>query len=1781
MTKKAGLNKILYIVFVAIIIGVIAYGALIVFKNKNTMVSTFTSDGYAVYLSPNNMKADVLPFKNGETYAYKKYGNKVAFESNDASVSVDDNNIMHYQNGGIVVLKNTVGMDITTIDDDLILYYNIFKNTEVKYDSGNDEYYVETKDKKLSYKRLLVRIDDNKFLLLANDIRLVLYNDQVVDFGKYLYFEYVNGSVVKIYNHEKFYQTVSSDAKIVAGNNTIDLREKIIDKDNKAKITISNLVIDMDANIDVIVEEAAIEKGKINKPNISESDLNGQIVGGDDTGNGGSTGTLDNSGGTDDNNAIAGEDDQNEAGSVNQETETVDQTVYYKEPVFRVTSLAVTALKIDADIEITDDDGLLLSPIIYSIVENATAKTVFENEETEGNLSSYVSYPNLKPDTEYTLYAKGTYKIDDITLEKNFISKIFRTEALGVSFRKSYVTKESIVLDVFREKYSKVSSVTLGIYDETGTLLDYKKVEFTDRNKFQYQITFNELEHNTNYIVKMYDILSAGVVVEDGFSTIQTIKTLKKAPILDGLTYRVNKNESLFELDATKITDEDYGIYNYRYEIFDARSDLTTDNPLLTVEQKKVGKLDVAVDDIRIHRGIAYTYRLVAEFNDNEKNIEYVKELGQVMQLDGVAFPTLRWEETSVTWEQINGSIIIDDPSGTLRSNIYKVVYKNSIDVYTVNTITTETPQNEIPIAVNYLRANETYTFDVYASINLQDGNPTATQTYIGSVNVQTKLPNQLQANFSKNDSYSDVFSITFGLTDASESASFEASTITSMNFTLYQGSTTEGKIEVFKKKIDINDDEYVSTLKQMFYDDSAVIDADFFDADNSEFHQKTYTLVVDAAYDYTGYDSNIIPIINNVYQFDVNNYIPDLPNPDESQITVKQIVNKLSSSFDLDYDNNIDPNTVVGLNVSALYDNNSNSGRYLIYHVWKKNPATSEFEIINDLEKKVYFNEDGTLPSTFIPVLQGTDNSVNDIDAFRRGNEYYLSYEAFLDVDSDGVVDTIYPTSIDDTVILKSDPIKIKKQSSKFKLYPSVSGVDSMTWKYIYSDYDHALAFDKLFGHVNSAANAASSPDITVSDEYQTATFSGLAKGKTLTIKKGEKTIKSSSVAYTTLTSQYFYGYAPSINLSYSVSHGENVIEFEIDNYVNKIAEVDSIASMNILVVPINADDLDRLGTKLLEDVSLRNGKIQIDYFDIIEYYNVDVYLRLIANYDTGEVGFDYTSPMLALQTGTYAEVGNYYTFSGNNLIQVSSIYGRALGITFNPYGNNLVLRGPNNRTLSLEIAIDETGVVYDKNNIVVKNIKENTLTSNNNAIKFNNVIPGISMYNSSNKINIIPLLNGVYVNAVISKYAETVIQDNLIYFELYETDANGVNAQYVDTLSHTIDEFDDSILINNLKHKTNYYIKVYTYVYNNLTGEYEQQYLYDVDQKAVGCIYNFHTLSDVGIKNIRVDFIAQAYNNKRVSVNYELENVMGYDYIQYTVYRDTGNGFENLNLGISNVTNFFKNMHLDISANPSPSNPFVYGGRYKINIKAFGSYILNGERIELSLGEKDAIFTIEECESPYVGISYGKTEGSIYFRVTITDNSHIISNDKYDIQLRDSNGNVVAQQSNIDVSEINRRFTFSDSSYNLVNGEYYTFDVITKNDLMNTKQNLQILHKTKRVQFGSSIDLGTVVLSENNLESNTFNLVFSDSYKLTDIDRISYSVSSVTTGFYVSNTETFTIRYDNNLNLYIYTFNLPDVELNGDNVYLFTFNFYDNTELVSEIEFDYYNGGSDEEGA
>ena len=61
---------------------------------------------------------------------------------------------------------------------------------------------------------------------------------------------------------------------------------------------------------------------------------------------------------------------------------------------------------------------------------------------------------------------------------------------------------------------------------------------------------------------------------------------------------------------------------------------------------------------------------------------------------------------------------------------------------------------------------------------------------------------------------------------------------------------------------------------------------------------------------------------------------------------------------------------------------------------------------------------------------------------------------------------------------------------------------------------------------------------------------------------------------------------------------------------------------------------------------------------------------------------------------------------------------------------------------------------------------------------------------------------------------------------------------------------------------------------------------------------------------------------------------------------------------------------------------------------------------------------------------------------------------------------------------------------------------------------------------------------------------------------------------GYFLSNSETFSARYEPSTDLYYYTILINDSNYIPGNVYILSLNFYRDSELIESVEFDYYEG-------
>ena len=342
----------------------------------------------------------------------------------------------------------------------------------------------------------------------------------------------------------------------------------------------------------------------------------------------------------------------------------------------------------------------------------------------------------------------------------------------------------------------------------------------------------------------------------------------------------------------------------------------------------------------------------------------------------------------------------------------------------------------------------------------------------------------------------------------------------------------------------------------------------------------------------------------------------------------------------------------------------------------------------------------------------------------------------------------------------------------------------------------------------------------------------------------------------------------------------------------------------------------------------------------------------------------------------------------------------------------------------------------------------------------------------------------------------------------------------------------------------------------------------MYDVDQKVTGINYNFHTLSNVGVENLTGELISKSYTDKRLEINYNIQNTIGYDYIKYTLYKLTDEGYQKIDVDIPDSKVFMNKMKVEISASPSESANISYGGSYKLQMDIYSNYLVDGVSTSVLIETDEEEFTLGEYEEPFVGISSGKTDDSIFFRVSVVDSSHLIADGTYNAVLQDSKGNIIANFSRQSIDSFNKKFDFNKDKYKLVDGEEYTFIVSVNIDYNNSGANSYNFTSKRSIKCGSDVYLGTITLTPS--DSNGINMVFKDPYQLDLIDKISYTITNDSENVVINATKQFTVHYDKDSDAYYYLIEIEN-DFNPELLYLVTINFYSGNYLVQSAELGY----------
>ena len=432
-----------------LIISVFAYNT---FKVEEETVKHFSESGYILQSSPamaSSQKIDRIYFEENGNYK-PKYNEKVVFnDTNGENVTTGTDNFIHYSNGSISSFKNGVILDLANIDTTPIFYYNIKSGNTLK--KQNNIYTIKNLDRDIKFESLIWKISNNKYIIISNNLEIVFDDGTTNSISGYLELEYSDNEVVKLYNQEIAYQTISSRIKVMFPNNIeLNVSKKTISKDKETKLSLENMVVDSNDNVNIVDLSDEENNDKNNEENntientVSQPEYNG----------GQDSNETNNSNQEENNNTIinaGGTVADNENGGNGDDTEVKN----VREPRYKVEKFDVGTIGVTVGITIEDEENLLTEGTTIKILKNNTGKTVYEIKEELENYNIDLDIQSLETNTEYTLVAESTYQIDGITYNKNFISKIFRTSKIGITLEKDVFTDTSLAFNIRLEKNSR------------------------------------------------------------------------------------------------------------------------------------------------------------------------------------------------------------------------------------------------------------------------------------------------------------------------------------------------------------------------------------------------------------------------------------------------------------------------------------------------------------------------------------------------------------------------------------------------------------------------------------------------------------------------------------------------------------------------------------------------------------------------------------------------------------------------------------------------------------------------------------------------------------------------------------------------------------------------------------------------------------------------------------------------------------------------------------------------------------------------------------------------------------------------------------------------------------------------------------------------------------------------------------------------------------------------------------------------------------------------------
>ena len=266
-----------------------------------------------------------------------------------------------------------------------------------------------------------------------------------------------------------------------------------------------------------------------------------------------------------------------------------------------------------------------------------------------------------------------------------YFQKIFETNDFGIRLEKSYATDDTLAYKItvdegteitnakltlykFNEDTKKNEIVTTTYYDSaTGEEKTVQKVTKLSSLKGNiegvHEVIYDGLDSNTIYTAVLDEFSVASSNFKDIYNITLTAMTLKRMPVFSNMKAVKDAGSGSFKLSLGNIEDKDNAIIDYTYMIYE-NSDLSK-TAISPITKSNASPIEVKFGDgdDQLRNDTNYFYKVIIQYFDNEKYIEYITTDSINFLMGSDPYITVVPNNDLISYDRIGATIYLTDNS--------------------------------------------------------------------------------------------------------------------------------------------------------------------------------------------------------------------------------------------------------------------------------------------------------------------------------------------------------------------------------------------------------------------------------------------------------------------------------------------------------------------------------------------------------------------------------------------------------------------------------------------------------------------------------------------------------------------------------------------------------------------------------------------------------------------------------------------------------------------------------------------------------------------------------------------------------------------------------------------------------------------------------------------------------------------------------------------------------------------------------------------------------------